>query len=439
MSGGFVDAPPSSGAGPLVGRRLRPLLVGMGLQNLLLWVPVEKMFMTEIGINAATIGLLAAVYAGVVPLLEVPFGILADRWSRSGMLILGTLALAACSLVGGLSTGPLSYAGAAALLGVYFALSSGTADSIVYDTLVEQTGNSEGYERWIGRLHAVEALALVVSAVGGGVLAAVTSARFTYFATVPLIGSAVVAFAFCREPRLHRAGERVSYREQAVATMRALAGGRRVAEVVLLVALMAAASQVVFEFGPLWLVALDAPAALYGPYWALLVGTVGVGAWAASRAQLHRVGRAVAVGSVLVLAAVVPAVSRSLTLIIVAQVLVALAAAMIAVRAGFLLHEAVAATVRAGVSSGASTLSWLVFLPVSLVFGWLARAHGVMTADWLVGVIAAAVAVLLIRTARPDRSSPAATIPPSELAVAPPAPADFVSAPYGYGGFEPSA
>ena len=171
----------------------------------------------------------------------------------------------------------------------------------------------------------------------------------------------------------------------------------------MLTALVAAAAQVVFEFGPLWLVAMHAPAALYGPYWAALVATVGLGAWCASRVRLDRTRNAVGVGIVLLAAAIVPTVSHALAVIIAAQVLVALATAMIGVRAGFLLHEAVAANVRAGVSSGASTLSWLIFLPVSLTFGWIAASHGVATAGWLLVVIAAAAAVLLIRTARSPR------------------------------------
>src|SRR4051795_10469875 len=109
-----------------IGRRLLPLQIGVALQNFLLWVPVEKMFMTEIGFDAAAIGLVAAVYAAVVPLLEVPFGVLADRWSRTGMLVLATIALAASALVGGLSNTPGMYAVSAVLLGVYFALESGT-------------------------------------------------------------------------------------------------------------------------------------------------------------------------------------------------------------------------------------------------------------------------------------------------------------------------
>ena len=399
MTTSLAIAAPAAAALSTVSRRLRPLFVGVAMQNFLLWVPVEKMFMTEIGFDAAAIGVVAAVYAAVVPLLEVPFGVLADRWSRTGMMIASTLALAASSLVGGLSTNPGIYAVAAVLLGVFFALDSGMADSIVYDTVVEQTGCGTSYEKWIGKLHAVEAAALVASALLGGLLAAVTSARTDYFITVPVVLTAIVALRRCREPQLHRTAERVSFRRQAGATLRALTAGRAVRRVVLLTALAAATAQVIFEFGPLWLVTLHAPAALYGPYWAALVATVGVGAWSASRLPLDRLAGAATVGGVLLVAAVLPNVSRTLPIVITAQILVALAVAVIGVRAGYLLHDAVSANIRGGVSSGASTLSWLAFLPLSLLFGWLSRGHGVQSAGWLLAVVAAAAAVLLVRTA----------------------------------------
>src|SRR5215207_7116174 len=85
-------------------RRLLPLQIGVGLQGLILWVPVEKLFMSQIGFDAASVGIMAAAYAAVVPLLEVPSGILADRWSRSSIMVWASIALMASSLLGGLST-----------------------------------------------------------------------------------------------------------------------------------------------------------------------------------------------------------------------------------------------------------------------------------------------------------------------------------------------
>jgi hypothetical protein len=58
----------------LLNRRLGPLYAAVFFQNLALWVPIEKLFMTTIGFNAASVGVMASVYALVVPVLEVPSG-----------------------------------------------------------------------------------------------------------------------------------------------------------------------------------------------------------------------------------------------------------------------------------------------------------------------------------------------------------------------------
>ena len=157
MSTKVVAAPPT------LARRLLPLQIGVALQGLILWVPIEKLFMTQIGFDAASVGAMAAAYAAVVPLLEVPSGILADRWSRSWVMILGCTALMISSLIGGLSHSVFGYVIAAMILGVYFAFSSGTVDSVVYDTVLEEAGSNELYEKWIGRTRAVESAAFVFS------------------------------------------------------------------------------------------------------------------------------------------------------------------------------------------------------------------------------------------------------------------------------------
>src|SRR5262249_25865813 len=138
-----------SAAPRTLARRLVPLQVAVALQGIILWVPVEKLFMTEIGFTARSVSVMAAAYAAVVPLLEVPSGILADRRSRSLIMVCASIALLASTLLGGLSTNVPTYIAAAMILGVYFALSSGTVDSIVYDVVLEETGSSAQYEAWI--------------------------------------------------------------------------------------------------------------------------------------------------------------------------------------------------------------------------------------------------------------------------------------------------
>src|SRR5712691_8719701 len=103
-----------------VRRRLRPLYVSAWILGVNFWVPVEKLFLSHIGFTAASIGLLAATYAAVVPFLEIPSGILADRWSRRGVLMLANVALGGSAIAGGLSTNVHTYLLSALLLGGYF-------------------------------------------------------------------------------------------------------------------------------------------------------------------------------------------------------------------------------------------------------------------------------------------------------------------------------
>jgi hypothetical protein len=219
------------------------------------------------------------------------------------------------------------------------------------------------------------------------------------------VGLAVVAFARFNEPRLHRSAEPDALREHIRTTLRAITRQPEVLQILLLAALAGMVSQAIFEFGPLWLVALHAPSALFGPYWALLVSTLGLGGYLISK--LHIDGRltAIALACVAPPAALTLTIRPSLTTVILGQTALALVLALIGIHAGRLLHDAVPSSIRAGVSSGAGTLSWVLFLPFSLGFGWLARQQGVERAGWILVAAASVVGVLLVVSAfRPSGS-----------------------------------
>jgi hypothetical protein len=92
----------------------------------------------------------------------------------------------------------------------------------------------------------------------------------------------------------------------------------------------------------------------------------------------------------------------------------ALLLAIIAIHAGRVLHDGVPSSLRAGVSSGVGTFSWILFLPFSLVFGWWAREHGVQDAAWF--ITAAALGVALLLAASGQRRRPAVAEDPHEFA-----------------------
>jgi hypothetical protein len=74
----------------------------------------------------------------------------------------------------------------------------------------------------------VECGAFVVSALAGGVLAEATSARTTYFVTLPFAAAAIVGFLRFEEPRLHRAAGPSSLRSHLALTLRTTVWRREV-------------------------------------------------------------------------------------------------------------------------------------------------------------------------------------------------------------------
>src|SRR5690242_12792517 len=121
-----------------ISKRLVPLYISVFFQSFILWYTIEKLFMRTIGFDNTEIGLMVAVYSAVMLMVDTPSGILADRWSRKGVLILASISMCLSALAGGLSHGIGLYLVCAILWGVFFACYSGMYDSIVYDTVSEE-------------------------------------------------------------------------------------------------------------------------------------------------------------------------------------------------------------------------------------------------------------------------------------------------------------
>ena len=382
------------------------------LQGMILWVSVEKLFLNEIGFDAADVGVMAAAYAAVVPFLEIPSGILADRWSRRGVLVLANVALAASSLVGGLSTDVRTYVLAALLLGVFFAMQSGTTDSIIYDTVLEEAGTGDLFERMIGRLRALESAALVIGALAGAALAALVSLRMAYFSTVPLVAVSVPVLLRLREPTLHRPDQAEPLRRHVATTYRTILERGTIRPVIVAMVLSGVLLQSLLEFGPLWMVAVAAPALLYGPHWAGLMTALGVGGALGARLRFSDLRALAAVVAAMLACGVGLVTSDNAVVLIAAQVVLALIIAAVSIPLASLLHESVPSTIRAGVTSGVGTLTWIGFLPFALSFGFLSERAGVHTSGWLVVALTVALAASLARLPLgrgADVATPAAT------------------------------
>jgi predicted MFS family arabinose efflux permease len=403
-----ISASPAAAAtaGAAVARRLRPLRLVMLLDGVALWVPVEKLFMTQLGFDTARIAAMAAAYAAVVPLLEIPSGILADRWSRRGVLLVAKTAALLSVVVGALSHNVPSYILSAMLLGVYLGLQSGIVDTIVYDLLLEELGDGASFERRYGRLHLVNSVALTLSALAGGLIAAVASPRWCYLVTIPFAAAAVPVLLRLREPTLHRTGQtQTSLTRQLATTYRAVAHRGGLIPVVAATALGSTILQMLFEFGPLWLFAVGAPTLILGPYTAGMTSASGLGGLLAGRSLFNRPATTAATVTLLGGCGLLLPVARTPVVAVAVQILLAVLLVATGIYLGRVLHDAVPSAIRSSLSSAVGTVSWLTFLPAAALFGWISHRAGVSAAGWilaaLTGVLAATVAGVARREHRP--------------------------------------
>lgn len=365
-------------------RRLLPLYCAAFLQGFVLWYAFEKIFLKGIGFTDATIGFMIAAYSLVMLLAETPSGVLADRWSRKGVLIIAGLTLALASLIGGLSQNVPTYICANLLWGVYFALYSGTYDSIVYDTIYEETGNSTRFDRYFGWVRIVDSAALVISSLAAVLVVNALDLRASYFVTVPFaIASAVVLLKFT-EPKLHKKKAAISIRRQVKETYKAVAKNKQVFLVVNSLVCLSVVVYITLEFSQLWYIALAAPLALYGMANAVLLSSLGLGGFLASRLRLYRFP--------LVVASLCIAFCASLALVVVRNVyvvaisLTVLTTIMIGLSVVFtrVLHDSLESNIRAGASSAVGTISRMLIIPIALLIGYLSNRFSIFNAAWIV-------------------------------------------------------
>jgi len=385
-------------------RRLLPLIVAMSLQNFVLWYSIEKLFMSTIGFDNFLISVMAAIYAATMLIVEIPSGILADRWSRKGVLMIGAVALAVSSLIGGLSGDVATYILAALAWGVFFGLYSGMYDSIVYDVLIEENGKSTGYERYAGRIEAFNGVALAVSSLLGGFVGQLLNLHWAYFLTIPFALLSILLLAFFREPTLHKAHTHASIRAQVVATFKGVGTKGVVLALTITLVLMWVASQVIFEFNQLWLIALVVPVVLYGPANALQLGSTTIGSLTAEFFAKHRW---VMNGSIVLflIASACLALVQNAVVAIIAAAFLGLVFTAYSIVFEKLLHDQLASNIRAGATSAISSMSKLLFIPVSLLFGFLAQAS-VFHAAWILVILSVIVSILMLTTLTRARRRP---------------------------------
>ena len=382
-------------------RRLWPLYVTCMLQGMVLWYAIEKVNMTRIGFSPGTIVTEVVIIYSVSLALEVPSGILADRWSRKGVLAIAVGALALTTLLFGMAHSVNQYLLASVAFGVYFACFSGLTDSIIYDSLLEAEGTAKRFEQLYGRLKTLLSIPLVAGSLLGAVVASRFGLQAAYLWSLPPIILSIGTALLLHEPTLHRQSAETKLLLHIRQTF-AYVFKRR--SIVWLVIAMVAASVLYTTFmqiDQLWPVALHLPLVWYGPLNALLLTGIGVSGYVGAKIAGSRHAQ---------IATALAGVACTWLLTVHQIVVVAVAEFGIICTFGGLfvvanrrLHDSLPSRLRSGASSAVSSAATLCFIPILFGFGWLAKSTSVFAASY--ALLPIAVLVLIYFSRRPAKNN----------------------------------
>lgn len=173
-----------------------------------LYAPVAILYFAKVsgsyalGMSVFSVTMLAGA------LLEVPTGVLSDRMGRKRTLMAGAAA-SVISVICYALAGHIDGAAYLALLiggifeGMARAFYSGNNAALLHDTLAE-TGQQAEFQEYFGKTSSMFHFALAVSAVVGGVIAAVSYPAVMWLSVIPATIGLAISTRFV-EPRIHEA------------------------------------------------------------------------------------------------------------------------------------------------------------------------------------------------------------------------------------------
>lgn len=366
---------------------IRKLYASNFLVGLVFWYGIEKLFMQSIGIDAVGIGVATAVVLAFNLVFDIPSGILADRWSRKGVLVAAVIAMALCSLILGSSHSLALYLIGYIFYGMYVVSTSGTYQAIIYDSLYEK-GLAEQYSKINGRAYALFLAGAGVANVLSGFLAHSFSYRAVFFLSVVPCILNVLVIASIKEPTFHKAEQKEKMLAQLKSVAKIIGSVKLLFALTVIMSGLAVVELFKGDFGQLYMLRYISAPQLLGLLWAAYAFTWSLGSLIAHKFRSRL--------NTLVFASVAPLILMSFIdswFSLVLFMVQAIASAALLNQIETRVQEATPSSVRASVLSVLSSIGRAISIPASFIVGWVVREYNIF---WALRGVAIFASLLLI-------------------------------------------
>lgn len=371
-------------------KRLRSLFVATFFAEMMFQYAIFLPYMHHLGITTAQIALYVIINNVVILSFETPSGILADRWSRKKVLMIGMIAMLAGLLIIANAHSFVILILGSILTSIYFAVRSGMKEAMVYDALLEM-GQRSAYEQQIGRLRLYSSVANVISSLLGALLAATVGFPSAFYASCVSCLLFIVFLQGFHEPQLHRQAEAVKLVQHIGDLVRSIGKSREMKALVVVSILAGIEYNYMQQLDQLWPIALNLSVILYGPLNALLLSSQAVPALLIKRLA-KRPSYVGLLGVALVVSAAGLFIRNIIVIALSEFILLALATTLMILLSGRIQDE-LPSSHRSGVESAISTFSTLAFIGTVFIFSAVTKSHSVFVASWILVVVAILAAI----------------------------------------------
>lgn len=267
--------------------------------------PFYTVMFAEHGLSPSQIGVILAAWSMVCLVLEVPLGVLADRFSRRGLMSLAQLVRCVGFLVWLAFPNFWGFLLGLMLWGMKSATLSGAFEAAVFDHL-KAHGRESDYIRVFGRARAAGFAGVLSGALCAGAAAPLGYEVLIWASIVTGLGAAIAALALPQAPRaaaVARTGGYIAHLRRGAAEAASLPG---IPALLLFIAAMQSVVSALADYWPLFGRQVGLPKPAIGLFIAAISGVGAVAAGVAHRlrdAPLRRLHAMLALAGVAVVAA----------------------------------------------------------------------------------------------------------------------------------------
>jgi MFS family permease len=243
--------------------RIKRIITSHALTGFICWYGIEKVFQKTIGITTLGVSVLAIVYITISALLNVPTGVLADKFGRKYAIILATIVLLFSTITASLAHNIWQYLVSIVLWGIFYTTQNGAYEALMYDTLKEE-GKEKSYARLSGLSNASFWVAIFSASIIGAWVGSHSGLRWAYLITIiPNVLNIGLAFSLY-EPKRHKHDAIVTSFGIAKQGLQFLASSSKVMQIGAIFLLIQLFGWTTNEFGQLFFIELGFSVLLVG-------------------------------------------------------------------------------------------------------------------------------------------------------------------------------